>query len=235
MERLFEAEFGPDAVGIDDVTMFNELLARDPALVTEVTGPPVNGRGMAALLEKDDRETAWRLVLDGRATDAAKQMLKNDAENTVYPRVTIVAAVGKNGQLGLDGNIPWSIPGDMKHFRQLTRGGTVLVGRRTFESMGPLKGRRVVVISSRDCVPGADQVIADPLEIQIPPAGLFVCGGAGVYDAYLDIANRMVLSRVPYDGPADVYFPDFKAAGWAMLSSPEKKDGFVVEEYYRMC
>jgi dihydrofolate reductase len=234
MERIFKDVFGPDAVGFDDTHMFNELLAYDASVIENESRGFVNGRGMAELLEKGDRKTAWRLVREGRATAAAKLMLKNDVEATLYPRVTIVAAVGKNGELGLEGQIPWSIPADMKHFRQLTRGGTVLVGRRTFESMGPLKGRRVVVISSKD-VPGADGVITDPLEVKIPETGLFVCGGASVYDAYLDVANRMVLSRVPYDGLADVYFPEFEAEGWTMLSPPVKKDGFVVEEYHRMC
>ena len=239
MERVFHAVLGPDEVGFDDVHMLNELIAHDASLLDDCLAASetacVNGRGMAALLQNGNRETAWRVVRDGRASDAAKQLLKEDAGATLYPRITIVAAVGKNGELGLDGGIPWTVPGDMAHFRRLTRGGTVVVGRRTFESMGPLKGRRVVVVTSAQDVPGADEVVSDPLEVQIPAAGLFVCGGAGVYDAYLDVANRMVLSRVPYDGRADVYFPAFDEAGWTMLSTPVKKDGFVVEEYFRMC
>lgn len=158
----------------------------------------------------------------------------------MHKQITIVAAVGRSGQIGLEGRIPWRVPGDMKHFRELTAGGTVLVGRKTFESMGKLKGRNVIVVS-RSMVPGADMVVSScvlPDAAVYGKRGLFVCGGAGVYRTYLKHADRMVLSRVDYDGPADTYFPsaeEIKAEGWRLCADPRAEEGFVVEEYHRPC
>lgn len=154
----------------------------------------------------------------------------------MHKQITIVAAVGKSGQIGLEGRIPWRVPGDMKHFRELTAGGTVLVGRKTFESMGRLPGRTVIVVS-RNAVPGAETVVSGCVfsDALYGKRGLFVCGGAGVYRSYLKVADRMVLSRIDYDGPADTYFPSAKemsAAGWRLCAESDE-EGFVVEEYER--
>lgn len=244
MDRHYRERFGADAVvDFDDVFRLNELLTLegltpedvDTFLAASETAC-VNGRGMRALLDSGElADCAIRVVRAGRASRVAKLMLRDD----IAPRsngVTIVAAIGDRGQIGLGGGIPWRLPADLKHFKRLTAGGTVLVGRRTFESMPPLKGRRVVVVSSKDEVPGADQVVAGPYDAGVPVGGLFVCGGTGVYEAFMHVADRMVLSRVPYDGPADTFFPDFKdpGLGWVMLAEPERMDGFVIEEYYKL-
>lgn len=101
--------------------------------------------------------------------------------------------------------------------------------------MGPLKGRRVFVVSSVP-VAGANEVVSDPLSPTLPTEKLFVCGGSKIYRAYLDVADRMVLSRVDYDGPADAFFPsdeDISRADWMPIGSPHRDTGFVIKEYVR--
>lgn len=220
-----------------DVLRFNELLALGPPepevarIVAEHDCAVANGRGMAALLDGDGWDVAWLLLARDRLYPAAADVMKARLRGAV----TIVAAVGRSGQIGLRGRLPWRVPGDLAHFRALTAGGTVLVGRVTFESMGPLKGRTVVAVSSGP-VPGADAVVSDPLSPDLPGEGLFVCGGSAIYRAYLDVADRMVLSRVDYDGPADAYFPsddEVARAGWLPIGAPSRGVGFTAQEFVR--
>lgn len=225
---------------MDDHDQFNELLGWDTALprvaqiVDENPYVRANGHGMDSLLDRDCGEAwgiAWFLLERGRLNPAAADIMKRRLPN----RATIVAAVGKSGQIGLEGRIPWRVPTDLAHFKALTVGGTVLVGRKTFESMGQLKGRTVVVVSNGP-VPGADAVVPDPFSLPPSNERVFVCGGSAIYRAYLDVADRMILSRMEYDGPADAFFPsdeDVANAGWLPIGAPRREDGFVVHEYVR--
>lgn len=218
----------------NDLLGWNLTLSRVEQIVDECPDVRANGHGMDSLLDRGTRgawDIAWFLLERGRLYPAAADVMKQRLPN----RATIVAAVGKNGQIGLEGKIPWRVPADLAHFRALTIGGTVLVGRKTFESMGPLKGRKVVVVSSGPA-PRADAVVADPFSSDLPEEKLFVCGGSAIYRAYLGVADRMVLSRVDYDGPADAYFPsdgDIADAGWLQIGYPRRMDGFVVHEFVR--
>lgn len=218
----------------NDLLGWNLTLSRVAQIVDECPYARANGHGMCTLLDRGTRaawDIAWFLLERGRLYPAATDVMKLRLPN----RATIVAAVGKNGQIGLEGKIPWRVHADLAHFRALTLGGTVLVGRKTFESMGPLKGRKVVVVSSVP-VAGADVVVSDPFSSDLPDRGLFVCGGSAIYRAYLDVADRMVLSRVEYDGPADAFFPsdeDIADAGWLPIGSPRREAGFAVHEYVR--
>lgn len=218
----------------NDLLGLNLTLSRVEQIVDECPDVRANGHGMDSLLDRGTRaarDIAWFLLERGRLYPAAADVLKQRLPN----RATIVAAVGKNGQIGLEGKIPWRVPADLAHFRALTIGGTVLVGRKTFESMGPLKGRKVVVVSSGP-VPCADAVVTDPFSQTLPAEKLFVCGGSAIYSAYLSVADHMVLSRMEYDGPADAFFPsdeDIVRAGWLQIGSPRRDTGFVVHEYVR--
>ena len=144
--------------------------------------------------------------------------------------IVIVAALGQQGQIGLDGGIPWRVPEDLKHFRQLTLDKTIVVGRKTYESMPKLDRRRVIVVTSGDEIEGVETV-KDPLgAIKIAP-DLIVCGGAKVYEAFLPVADRMVLSRIGYAGAADTYFPIFDPKDWVAVT--KVLDGFMLEQYSR--
>jgi dihydrofolate reductase len=134
------------------------------------------------------------------------------------PRLTLVVAVAENGIIGRDGGLPWRLPDDLKHFRRLTLGNTVLMGRKTFESLGkPLEGRANWVLT-RDAAfaPAGAQVFRDlDAALAQPPQGeLLVIGGAELYRQTLPLASRLELTQVHAQVEGDTHFPDFDAKQW---------------------
>ena len=134
------------------------------------------------------------------------------------PRLTLVVAVSENGVIGRDGGLPWRLPEDLKHFRRLTLGNTVLMGRKTFESLGkPLEGRANWVLT-RDAAfaPAGAQVFRDlDAALGAPPRGeLLVIGGAELYRQTLPLASRLELTQVHAQIEGDTHFPDYDAQQW---------------------
>jgi dihydrofolate reductase len=136
------------------------------------------------------------------------------------PRVTLVAAVGDNGVIGDAGAIPWHIPGDFAHFKALTLGHALVMGRATYESIGrPLPGRTTVVLT-RDPAWSADGVlVARDLDEALALAAsvsdeVFVVGGATVYAEALARADAQVLTEVHLSPEGDTRYPEFDRAGW---------------------
>lgn len=142
-------------------------------------------------------------------------------------RLSLIAAVGFNKEIGYQGSIPWTIPSDLKHFRGLTTGHTVLMGRKTYESIGrPLPRRTNIVISGRhDFSPAGCQVadsVAAGLKLASPEeTELFIIGGAGIYAIALSHVTRMYITHVEYSGPADVYFPEVNPSNWEVTSAAD--------------
>ena len=138
-------------------------------------------------------------------------------------RITLVAAVAENGVIGRDGALPWRLSGDLRRFRELTTGHHVVMGRRTWESIGrPLPGRTNVVLS-RDPFfrPEHASVVVEPsLEDAIAGARLagetelFVIGGAEVYARALPLADRIELTRVHGQPPGETVLDGLDWAGW---------------------
>jgi len=135
-------------------------------------------------------------------------------------RVTLVAAVADNGVIGNDGDIPWRIPEDFAHFKALTMGHVLVMGRATYESIGrPLPGRTTIVLT-RDPAWSADGVrVARSLDEALDLAAgidpeVFVVGGAGVYAQALDRADAQVLTEVHLSPEGDTRYPDFDRAQW---------------------
>lgn len=134
-------------------------------------------------------------------------------------RVTLVAAVAANGVIGSGGRLPWRLPEDLRHFKSLTLGHPVIMGRKTWESLGkPLPGREnIVVTRSRGYdAPGAH--VAASLDAALalcdgePVA--FVIGGGELYAAALPMADAMVLTEIDRDFAGDAHFPPFDRAAW---------------------
>jgi dihydrofolate reductase len=128
-------------------------------------------------------------------------------------RVVLVAAVAANGVIGQQGGIPWRIREDMRHFAETTRGHTVLMGRRTYESIGrPLPDRATVVVT-RDPAWSADGVlVADSVERGIElahglPGDVMVGGGTAVYEAAMPFASHQVLTEVHSSPAGDTFYP----------------------------
>jgi dihydrofolate reductase len=132
-------------------------------------------------------------------------------------RISIVAALARGGVIGRDNAIPWRIPEDARHFRALTMGHPVVMGRRTWDSLPtayrPLPGRRNIVLS-RDPgwqAEGAERAgsLGEALELVDGAPRVFVIGGAGVYAAALPIADDLLLTEIDADIDGDTLFPPF--------------------------
>lgn len=143
-------------------------------------------------------------------------------------RISIIAAVARNGVIGLENGLPWRLSADLRHFKDLTMGHTLLMGRRTFESLSKaLPGRRTIVLSRSTRELPAEVTLAGSFEQGIELARLagenelFVAGGGGVYRAALSFADRMLLTRIDADFEGDTYFPEYSAQDWRLARSEE--------------
>jgi dihydrofolate reductase len=136
-------------------------------------------------------------------------------------RVTLVAAVADNGVIGADGDIPWRIPEDFAHFKKLTMGGVLVMGRATYESIGrPLPGRTTIVLTRDPAwrAPGVEVArdLDEALRLAADAGGeVFVVGGAEVYRAALPRATAQVLTKVHLSPPGDTFYPSYDVHEWA--------------------
>lgn len=126
--------------------------------------------------------------------------------------VSIIAAMSKNRIIGRDNAIPWNIPADMGRFRELTLGHTLIMGRKTFESIGrPLPGRRNIVVSRQADYAAQGVVVAGSLQEALLLAGghgeVFICGGGEIYQQALPFAGRIYLTLIDCDIDGDTNFP----------------------------
>ena len=136
--------------------------------------------------------------------------------------IALIAAVARNGTIGRDGRMPWRLPSDLARFKRLTLGHTVLMGRRTWESIRrPLVGRRNVVLSrdSSFAAPGGEVVHSIGEGRALAGTGdLFVIGGAAVYAAFMPFADRLLVTHVDADVDGDTAFPRIDPAHWRQVS-----------------
>jgi dihydrofolate reductase len=137
------------------------------------------------------------------------------------PRITLIAAVARNAVIGLENRLPWHLPEDLRHFRAVTRGHPVIMGRRTWESLPesfrPLPGRLNIVVSRTiDKAPGATRVDSFEAALtrltDLPEA--FVIGGARLYAHALPWADRLCLTEIDLDVTGDTRFPEFSRTTW---------------------
>lgn len=154
--------------------------------------------------------------------------------------VTIVVAIGDNGVIGRDGQLPWPPTGDLAHFKALTMGHPMVMGRTTFESIGrPLPGRTSIVLT-RDAGWRSDgvEVAADLPSALAVAASLddevFLIGGAQVYAEALEsgVVDRMVVTHVHQSPDGDAWFPDVDWPAWPETSR-EPHEGFDIVAYDR--
>ena len=124
-----------------------------------------------------------------------------------------IAAMSLNRVIGRDNQIPWHLPEDFRWFKQITMGGTLVLGRKTFESIGrPLPGRRTVVLSRTGFAHPGVTTIPDleALDRVSSPTPIFICGGALVYTRALPDCSELYLTVVKREVAGDAYFPDFE-------------------------
>ncbi len=141
-------------------------------------------------------------------------------------QICLVAAMGHNRAIGLDGKMPWHLPGELQHFKATTMGKPIVMGRKTWQSIGrPLPGRQNIVISrNRDYAqPGV--VLCNSLQQAVEIADgaeIMVIGGGELYQQALPLAMRMILTLVDCEPQADTFFPAWNAAQWQEFSRVHK-------------
>jgi len=140
------------------------------------------------------------------------------------PQIVIIAAVARNGVIGKDNKLPWHLPEDLKHFKALTMGHPMIMGRKTWESLpGRLPGRPHIVVSRDTSYQAEGAEVVHSLEAAIDAAGrhsdtVFVIGGADIYAQALPLADRMELTEVDAEVQGDATFPPFGKEEWSEIA-----------------
>jgi dihydrofolate reductase len=136
----------------------------------------------------------------------------------VAAHLTLVAALARNRAIGIDGRMPWHLPGELRHFKELTLGKPIVMGRKTHESIGrPLPGRRNIVVSRDPAYRAEGCEVADSLDEALALAGdgeVMLIGGGELYRLGLPRADRMVLTLVDLEPDADTWFPAWNEDDW---------------------
>ncbi|GAA2746117.1 dihydrofolate reductase [Terrabacter aerolatus] len=155
---------------------------------------------------------------------------------TVLPNVTLIAAVGRNGIIGDGLTMPWHISEDLKFFKRTTMGHPMVMGRRTFDSMGALPGRRSVVVTRQAdwSAPGVEVAhsLPDALALVADDEQVFVVGGGEIYRQAMAYAARLLVTEVDQSPEGSVTFPPIDAADWAETAR-EERSGFAWVTYER--
>jgi dihydrofolate reductase len=142
--------------------------------------------------------------------------------------IVIIAAVAEDGTIGNAGKIPWHISDDLKRFKRLTMGHPVIMGRKTFESIGkPLPGRRNIILTRQ---PGPDHFPS--LETALQSCGeetVFIIGGAEAYRAALPVADTLLLTHVKHPGGGDTKFPAYDRNRWCEVAREDMPEYSFVE------
>jgi dihydrofolate reductase len=136
--------------------------------------------------------------------------------------ISLIAAMGKNRVIGNKGKIPWNLPADLRYFRRTTDGHSVIMGRKTYESIGrPLPNRKNIIIT-RDKNYKADGCdVVDSLGEALDRSNseeVFVIGGGEIYKLALPLANKIYLTLVDYEPKGDAFFPEFDLKEWREIS-----------------
>ena len=146
-------------------------------------------------------------------------------------KISIIVAQSRNGVIGKNNQLPWHLPADLKHFKAVTMGKPIVMGRKTFESIGrPLPGRKNIVISRQRNfqAPGCAvfHSIDEALASLVQESEIMVIGGANIYEQFIDKADRIYRTVVDVSVEGDVYFPELPSNEWVL----ESEESFLADE-----
>ena len=150
--------------------------------------------------------------------------------------ITVLAAVAANLAIGRDGAMPWHLPEDLAHFKATTMGHVMLMGRKTYDSIGrALPGRRTIVMTRQQGwhAPSVEVAHSLPEALALAgPADVFVVGGSDVYRQAMPFADQMLLTEIDQSPEADAFFPTFTPEDWHETAR-QPHDGFTFVTYSR--
>jgi dihydrofolate reductase len=136
--------------------------------------------------------------------------------------VSLIVALDRNRVIGLNNEIPWRLPADLKHFRKMTMGKPIIMGRRTYESIGrPLTGRHNIIVTRNRGYQAEGCTIVHSVEeaLTISNGGeVMVIGGAQLYEQFLPIAKRLFMTLLETEFEGDSYFPEVSGREWVEIS-----------------
>jgi dihydrofolate reductase len=142
--------------------------------------------------------------------------------------VSLIVAKSGNDVIGLEGRIPWHIPGDLRYFRKRTMGHYILFGRKTYESLPPLPGRNFIVCTRQKAYSAKDPVVhsvGEALSVgrSKGETEFFVGGGEQIYRESIGLADRLYVTEIDAEFAGDSYFPAISPESWAVISQKEGK------------
>lgn len=161
-------------------------------------------------------------------------------------RVSIIVAASANNVIGINGQLPWRLPEDLRRFKELTMGKPMLMGRLTYDSIGrALPGRRSIILTRQADFQADDCEVVTTADAAIAAAGdveeLMIIGGGKVYEQLLPLSDRIYLTRVHTHIDGDAHFPEINPAEWRSTHAEnfpvtaERQHGFTFETLERIC
>ena len=147
-------------------------------------------------------------------------------------KITLVAAIASNNVIGKENSLPWNIPEDLKRFKQMTSGHTILMGRKTFDSIGrPLPNRQNIVMTKDENFEQEGIKVVNDFDealelIKESNEDVFVIGGSKIYELFEPVANSLAITRILKDFEGDAFFPDINWDLWQI----EKEENFFDEK-----
>ena len=140
-------------------------------------------------------------------------------------KISLIAAVARNGVIGRDNALPWRLSADLRRFKKLTMGHSVIMGRKTYESIGkPLPGRKFIVVSRNWPAPPEEVTLARSIEEALDAASgdeVFILGGSEVFRLTLPLADRLHLTLVDADVEGDTFFPEIDPSAWKLVAQED--------------
>jgi len=134
-------------------------------------------------------------------------------------KISLIVAMARNRTIGMNNTLPWRCPEDLKHFKTLTMGHHIIMGRKTYDSIGkPLPGRTTVIVTRNASLQIADCLMANSLSAAIVACAedneIFIVGGAELYAQALPLVDTLYITEIQQDVEGDAYFPTFELGDW---------------------
>ena len=152
-------------------------------------------------------------------------------------RISVIAAMARNHVIGINNRLPWHLPEDLKHFKTLTMGHHIVMGRKTFESLpGVLPGRTSVVITRSPVYQAPGCLVVNSIDNALAACKgddeAFIVGGAELYAQALALADRLYLTEIQADYDGDARFPDFDHGQWREVSRESHRSAAGLEYHF---